>query len=289
MSTHQQSFSFQSTVGLIAFILLLAACTEQASEANQARSEQAIADSIALAEVQKAEALAAAKEQLLHAEQVYCIASQMSIRQEPNVASPEVVQVVLGEALRFAGVIGGDSTGVMVDDVVKIAQFAQVMTTGGQVGWIHQGAIQSKLLRTSQEEVGDSLSLTKIDPTQAAHPESWVAIFEKMGACEGTGCPKFYGNSSANFLLVEVCNSQENVKAGIHIFYPSGNSQQFDWWEETYGNAVCQKAGTVSYQVEKMQADNSSILELRMKYDFCLLYTSPSPRDRTRSRMPSSA
>ena len=24
-------------------------------------------------------------------------------------------------------------------------------------------------------------------------------------------------------------------------------------------------------------------------YDFCLLYTSPSPRDRTRSRMPSSA
>ena len=27
----------------------------------------------------------------------------------------------------------------------------------------------------------------------------------------------------------------------------------------------------------------------RMKVRFCLLYTSPSPRDRTRSRMPSSA
>ena len=26
-----------------------------------------------------------------------------------------------------------------------------------------------------------------------------------------------------------------------------------------------------------------------LKYEFCLLYTSPSPRDRTRSRMPSSA
>ena len=29
--------------------------------------------------------------------------------------------------------------------------------------------------------------------------------------------------------------------------------------------------------------------KLRAIYDFCLLYTSPSPRDRTRSRMPSSA
>ena len=26
-----------------------------------------------------------------------------------------------------------------------------------------------------------------------------------------------------------------------------------------------------------------------LKYNYCLLYTSPSPRDRTRSRMPSSA
>ena len=29
--------------------------------------------------------------------------------------------------------------------------------------------------------------------------------------------------------------------------------------------------------------------DLEGKYQFCLLYTSPSPRDRTRSRMPSSA
>ena len=31
------------------------------------------------------------------------------------------------------------------------------------------------------------------------------------------------------------------------------------------------------------------ILELEQEYKDCLLYTSPSPRDRTRSRMPSSA
>ena len=32
-----------------------------------------------------------------------------------------------------------------------------------------------------------------------------------------------------------------------------------------------------------------SWIEKKMAYGFCLLYTSPSPRDRTRSRMPSSA
>ena len=31
------------------------------------------------------------------------------------------------------------------------------------------------------------------------------------------------------------------------------------------------------------------VVETRTTYDSCLLYTSPSPRDRTRSRMPSSA
>ena len=31
------------------------------------------------------------------------------------------------------------------------------------------------------------------------------------------------------------------------------------------------------------------ILDQILKFFFCLLYTSPSPRDRTRSRMPSSA
>ena len=33
----------------------------------------------------------------------------------------------------------------------------------------------------------------------------------------------------------------------------------------------------------------TSIKSLIATYEFCLLYTSPSPRDRTRSRMPSSA
>ena len=34
---------------------------------------------------------------------------------------------------------------------------------------------------------------------------------------------------------------------------------------------------------------NTSLNGLMIHHDICLLYTSPSPRDRTRSRMPSSA
>ena len=33
----------------------------------------------------------------------------------------------------------------------------------------------------------------------------------------------------------------------------------------------------------------AKMVEVQAEYDACLLYTSPSPRDRTRSRMPSSA
>ena len=35
--------------------------------------------------------------------------------------------------------------------------------------------------------------------------------------------------------------------------------------------------------------DFNKNMAISVEYNFCLLYTSPSPRDRTRSRMPSSA
>ena len=40
---------------------------------------------------------------------------------------------------------------------------------------------------------------------------------------------------------------------------------------------------------ESRDADLTSIVGDESEYELCLLYTSPSPRDRTRSRMPSSA
>ena len=41
--------------------------------------------------------------------------------------------------------------------------------------------------------------------------------------------------------------------------------------------------------VQPMSGPTGLIFAMRSKYTSCLLYTSPSPRDRTRSRMPSSA
>ena len=40
---------------------------------------------------------------------------------------------------------------------------------------------------------------------------------------------------------------------------------------------------------EDIQQSDQSIETIEQLYEACLLYTSPSPRDRTRSRMPSSA
>ena len=45
----------------------------------------------------------------------------------------------------------------------------------------------------------------------------------------------------------------------------------------------------LTYQVQRQAADERKELEkATAEADICLLYTSPSPRDRTRSRMPSS-
>ena len=49
---------------------------------------------------------------------------------------------------------------------------------------------------------------------------------------------------------------------------------------------VCDKCGGQLYQRED---DKEEVLNRRLEIYSCLLYTSPSPRDRTRSRMPSSA
>ena len=48
----------------------------------------------------------------------------------------------------------------------------------------------------------------------------------------------------------------------------------------------CYSEGMESYLHNKNLTDSNSVKDLIIS---CLLYTSPSPRDRTRSRMPSSA
>ena len=62
------------------------------------------------------------------------------------------------------------------------------------------------------------------------------------------------------------------------------------------GFGIIKKSGeklkAIQYGVIKMNKEKNHLIKLKMIFDSvnnCLLYTSPSPRDRTRSRMPSSA
>ena len=64
---------------------------------------------------------------------------------------------------------------------------------------------------------------------------------------------------------------------------------------EGVGKAVAEKSeqlvntGTIRQLDELLEEVPESVLDLLRIPKLCLLYTSPSPRDRTRSRMPSSA
>ena len=74
---------------------------------------------------------------------------------------------------------------------------------------------------------------------------------------------------------------------------PLGNSDQLQVgeWVLAVGNPF-NLTSTVTAGIVSAKARNINLLSERGRNDIvpiCLLYTSPSPRDRTRSRMPSSA
>ena len=59
---------------------------------------------------------------------------------------------------------------------------------------------------------------------------------------------------------------------------------------KTFEQSCEQLAGNfVTLWIYKNYLLNEPTTQIEIKYNTCLLYTSPSPRDRTRSRMPSSA
>ena len=60
--------------------------------------------------------------------------------------------------------------------------------------------------------------------------------------------------------------------------------------EEKYWGGVCLNVGCIPSKALLKNAELAHVLtHEKTKFGICLLYTSPSPRDRTRSRMPSSA
>ena len=65
-----------------------------------------------------------------------------------------------------------------------------------------------------------------------------------------------------------------------------------DWGKARIGVAASDRDAILAFPVETVQTANrpmQRLAEIVAEYEPCLLYTSPSPRDATLSRMPSSA
>ena len=65
------------------------------------------------------------------------------------------------------------------------------------------------------------------------------------------------------------------------------NTEQFATFEENFDPASSQLS--IDFGVDFKLDRDQNLLGVFTRYDFCLLYTSPSPRDQRGSRMPSSA
>ena len=85
---------------------------------------------------------------------------------------------------------------------------------------------------------------------------------------------------TAHFIIVDMEESTESMaKGNIHSIS-----------NDAYLLIGGQKNGPFTMEELSKKLDNNEILYTDyISLDGCLLYTSPSPRDRTRSRMPSSA
>ena len=93
------------------------------------------------------------------------------------------------------------------------------------------------------------------------------------------------------------------IKGGLNFNYANNETYLIEGWkkcsictlESQYFNIFDKKTGHFFGLYSKIKFGRFYVqpellyAKINSEYDLCLLYTSPSPRDRTRSRMPSSA
>ena len=78
--------------------------------------------------------------------------------------------------------------------------------------------------------------------------------------------------------------------ASADISVSAGNEFKYSSWSDSYAASTsANKTSAGSTSKYTISASTVTDNGLTMSSYTCLLYTSPSPRDRTRSRMPSSA
>ena len=83
----------------------------------------------------------------------------------------------------------------------------------------------------------------------------------------------------------EAAEAMHRFRRAYDSYLPMGLGERFD--------VYVGDDSTAQYELQNEPSTGMTVSEMRrvskLEHDICLLYTSPSPRDRTRSRMPSSA
>ena len=117
----------------------------------------------------------------------------------------------------------------------------------------------------------------------------------RLGVIGGTFDPIHHGH------LVAASEVADRFGLDEVVFVPTGapwqkGDRQVSAVEDRYLMTVIATASNPRFTVSRVDIDRhgptytvDTLTDLAAQFPDCLLYTSPSPRDRTRSRMPSSA
>ena len=98
--------------------------------------------------------------------------------------------------------------------------------------------------------------------------------------------------TAANVFNYALTGSQNSIKE-LNVLNDTSNFlmsyQTNNWFDEAYLIAEPRTGSPEYFTYNGVNSSGDTLVDLYPKPDGCLLYTSPSPRDRQKSRMPSSA
>ena len=125
--------------------------------------------------------------------------------------------------------------------------------------------------------------------TKALVETTWLSKMNDSSQKDYDYQIKDYIENHLNLKNYKITNREEGA---IPLFYPSYITEKNKINIGTAGGMTRLSTGYTFLNIQehsKYLCRNIENISKTKKFEICLLYTSPSPRDRTRSRMPSSA